>query len=59
MLLEAAEVEARGRGARTILVRSYSFQAPAFYERHGYGILHIIEGFPAGFRYHLMMKPLV
>lgn len=35
-LLERFEAEAAGRGARVVYVTSFTFQAPAFYERHGY-----------------------
>lgn len=35
-LLEAFEVEASARGARVVYVTSFTFQAPAFYERNGY-----------------------
>src|SRR5512141_2465726 len=35
-LLESAEQEARLRGCNVILIRSYSFQAPAFYQKFGY-----------------------
>jgi ribosomal protein S18 acetylase RimI-like enzyme len=58
MLLEAAEVEAKSKGCLTILVRSYSFQAPQFYERHGYKIEHILNGFPEGYSYYILQKGL-
>ncbi|MBR7833062.1 GNAT family N-acetyltransferase [Actinospica durhamensis] len=35
-ILEAAEQEARRRGCDRVCVSSFTFQAPSFYERHGY-----------------------
>ena len=35
-LLTAFEDEARDRGCTHVFVTSFTFQAPAFYERHGY-----------------------
>src|SRR5689334_15997527 len=35
-LLQAAEDEARRRGCDRACVSSFTFQAPAFYQRHGY-----------------------
>jgi len=35
-LLDAFEAEARSRGSRHVFVTSFTFQAPGFYERHGY-----------------------
>lgn len=35
-LMEQFEREARERGARRIYVTSFTFQAPGFYERHGF-----------------------
>lgn len=35
-LLEAAERTARERGCEQVVVSSFTFQAPGFYERHGY-----------------------
>ena len=35
-LLEAFEREASARGAEHVFVTSFTFQAPGFYERHGY-----------------------
>jgi GNAT superfamily N-acetyltransferase len=36
LMLDAAERMARKRGARQVIVSSFTFQAPAFYQRHGY-----------------------
>ena len=58
MLLEAAEAEARSKGCMTVLVKSYSFQAPHFYERYGYEIEHILYGFPRGYRYYILAKKI-
>ncbi len=35
-LLEKAETEARQRGAKHVYLNTFSFQAPAFYEKSGY-----------------------
>ena len=56
MLLEAAEEEAKSKGCVTILVRSYSFQAPHFYEKYGYRIEHVINEFPKGNSYYFLIK---
>lgn len=45
-LLEAAEVEARSRGCVQVTVSSFTFQAPRFYERHGYAEFARTEGIP-------------
>jgi ribosomal protein S18 acetylase RimI-like enzyme len=58
MLLEAAEAEAKSKGCITILVRSYGFQAPHFYERYGYKIEHILNGFPEGHSYYFLAKKI-
>jgi ribosomal protein S18 acetylase RimI-like enzyme len=56
MLLQAAETEAKNKGCVTILVRSYSFQAPHFYEKYGYKTEHILNGFPEGYSYYILTK---
>ncbi len=57
-LLEAAEEEARSKKCSAILVRSYSFQAPQFYERHGFHPEHIMDNFPQGFQYYILTKKI-
>ncbi|MFJ9792719.1 GNAT family N-acetyltransferase [Streptomyces globosus] len=47
-LLAAAEAEAAARGCRSITVSSFTFQAPAFYARHGYEETARVPGFPGG-----------
>jgi len=45
-LLAEFEPEARSRGCTHIFVTSFTFQAPAFYERHGYREIFRWEGVP-------------
>ena len=58
LLLEAAEAVAKNKGCHTILVKSYSFQAPGFYEKHGYRIEHVLNGFPQGHNYYTLIKKI-
>ena len=55
-LLTAAEDEIIKRGCSTILLRSYSFQAPMFYEKNGYKIVYILEDFPNGYKHYNLIK---
>lgn len=57
-LLAAAEAQARSCGCHTILIRSYSFQAPNFYEKHGFKIEIKIQDFPEGHYYYILTKRL-
>ncbi|MFI5620432.1 GNAT family N-acetyltransferase [Streptomyces sp. NPDC051567] len=57
-LLAAAEAEARARGCRTVLVSSFTFQAPAFYARHGYTETARVPGFPGGHEDVYFLKQL-
>src|SRR3954453_13257253 len=57
-LFEAAEQEARRRGCTHIVLMTFSFQAPLFYERHGFEVLATVEDHPQGHRNLLMRKRL-
>jgi len=59
LLLEAAEDEARSRGCSVVTLNSYGFQAPAFYERHGYQLAARLDDFPPGQSDHWLMKRLM
>jgi len=57
-LFQAAEREARQRGCTQIVLMTFSFQAPAFYERHGFEIVATIDNHPRAHRNLLMRKRL-
>jgi len=57
-LFEAAEQEARRRGCTQIVLMTFSFQAPAFYERHGFEVIATIDHHPRGYQNLLMRKRL-
>jgi len=56
LLLSAAETEAKSKDCFIILIKSYSFQAPHFYERYGYKIEHVLSNFPPGHDYYMLSK---
>lgn len=57
-LLTLAEDEARERGARNAYLDTFSFQAPDFYERHGYQVFGELQDFPPGHQRYFLMKQL-
>ncbi|GAA0332105.1 GNAT family N-acetyltransferase [Sphingomonas oligophenolica] len=55
-LLQSAEDEAIRRGCHLILLATRSFQAPGFYERHGFSPVATVHGYPAGHSEIFMVK---
>jgi GNAT superfamily N-acetyltransferase len=47
-MMQEAEDEARRRDCRSVVLYTISFQAPGFYERHGYRVLGTIPCNPPG-----------
>ena len=58
VIAEAAENEARKRGCRHVRLFSYSFQAPDFYQKRGYEVFGVLEGYPPGERQVWLRKDL-
>ncbi|KVT70092.1 GCN5 family acetyltransferase [Burkholderia ubonensis] len=57
-LLRAAEAEAKRRGCISAFLYTISFQAPEFYEKHGYKIFGEVPCLPAGTSRVFMAKTL-
>ena len=57
-LLAEAENFAKQKGARLIKLDSFSFQAPAFYEKYGYTVFGKLEGHPIGHTQYYFVKRL-
>ena len=57
-LLTAAEEEARQRGAKNAYLDTFSFQAPDFYQQHGYRVFGTLEDFPTGHQRFFLTKEL-
>ena len=57
-ILETAETEARRRGCRAGVLYTISFQAPGFYERHGWRVFGDIPCDPPGTSRVFLTKPL-
>ena len=58
-LLQAAERYAIERGCQGAFLGSFSFQAPAFYQKQGYEVFGVLEDHPPGHRLFLLRKRLV
>jgi GNAT superfamily N-acetyltransferase len=57
-LLRTAEREARRRGCRQILLMTFTFQAPAFYTKHGFEVIATVDDHPRGHKNLLLRKRL-
>ncbi len=57
-LLALLEAEARALGAVGAHLETFSFQARAFYERHGYEVYGTIPDYPPGHARHSLLKRL-
>ena len=57
-LLKAAEAEALRRGCHHVHLDTMSWQAPGFYQKHGYTVIGELPDIPAGHSKILLMKEL-
>ena len=57
-LLTEAEKEAVRRGCHHVHVDTMSWQAPAFYQKHGYEVIGVLPDIPRGNQKYLLMKAL-
>ncbi len=57
-IMEAAEAEAILRGCTRVMLDTFSFQAPEFYEKLGYVTFGVIEDYIPGERQYFLEKRL-
>ncbi|MGR5847291.1 GNAT family N-acetyltransferase [Streptococcus pneumoniae] len=57
-LLQQAESEAKKRNCRFAFVNTYQFQAPAFYQKHGYKEVFTLKDYPYTGKRHYYQKEL-
>ena len=57
-LLKQAESEAKKRNCRFAFVNTYQFQAPAFYQKHGYKEVFTLKDYPYIGQRHYYQKDL-
>lgn len=57
-LLQTLEQEARVQQCHSAILDTYSFQAPHFYQRLGYEVFGVIDGYPRGYQKVFLKKHL-
>ena len=57
-LLQRSESEAKKRNCRFAFVNTYQFQAPAFYQKHGYKEVFTLKDYPYTGQRHYYQKDL-
>jgi GNAT superfamily N-acetyltransferase len=57
-LLREAESLARTAGCVAVKLDTYEFQAKPFYEKHGYVVFGVLDGYPANTRTYYLQKAL-
>jgi ribosomal protein S18 acetylase RimI-like enzyme len=57
LLREAEEISKQSK-CTFIKLNTFSFQAPSFYEKHGYREIAVIEDAPIGFSHHYFKKDI-
>ena len=57
-LLQQAESEAKKRNCSYVFVNTYQFQAPAFYQKHGYKEVFTLKDYPCTGQRHYYQKDL-
>ncbi len=55
-LLALAEREAVARGCALVVLDTHSFQAPAFYQKQGYLVVGVVDGYPRGHQKYYLQK---
>ena len=55
-LLKLAEEQAQARGCTGVFLYTYSFQAPGFYQKHGYQLMGVLEDCPPGYQRYYLKK---
>ncbi len=57
-LMAAAEQEAQARGCTQLMLGSFSFQAPNFYQGLGYEVFGVLDDHPHGHQLYMLYKRL-